>query len=56
MSINVADHDAFAQAFERSFEDTEWRVRAISDGLALARHLSWDQCARKTAEIYRRFA
>lgn len=54
MSVNVEDHDAFEEALARGLEDQAWRMQAIRDGLALARQLNWQRCARATVEVYRK--
>lgn len=56
MSIDVEDHDAFEEALGRGLEDEHWRPRAVEDGLALARRLNWENCARATAQVYARLA
>lgn len=56
MSVDVEDHDAFEEALARSLEDEAWRMRAIDDGLTLARKLNWQSCARATVEVYRKLA
>lgn len=56
MSVDVEDHDAFEKALVRSLEDETWRMKAIEDGLTLARQLNWHRCARATVEVYRKLS
>lgn len=53
---NPDDVDDVRAQFQRLVEDEDWRRRAISLGLARARELSWERCARQTLAVYRRAA
>jgi len=54
LSVNVEDHDAFAETIARGMQDQRWRVSAVEKGLALSRQLNWQKCAEATVDVYRK--
>ena len=54
--VEPDDIGAFSDHLQRLLTDDEWRSAAIERGLGNASGLTWDNCARNTASIYRRAA
>lgn len=53
MMINPDDVESFAKAIYQGLEDETWRANAISQGLSIASHYTWENCLTKTTQIYR---
>ena len=47
------DAGALGALLERVLEDEGLRERAVNSGREVARELTWDRCARATADVYR---
>lgn len=54
--VEPDDTAAFSAAIAEAVEDTAWQREAAAAGLAVANSYSWDTCAARTAELYRRIA
>ncbi|WP_321943865.1 glycosyltransferase family 4 protein [Burkholderia cenocepacia] len=54
--VEPNDHDALRDGIERVLCDNAWRIDAIGRGLDVARVTTWDQCAKRTLDVCRRFA
>jgi glycosyltransferase involved in cell wall biosynthesis len=52
-SYPARDASALRVEIERALADEGLRSRAINSGREIARRLSWDHCARATADVYR---
>jgi glycosyltransferase involved in cell wall biosynthesis len=52
----VGDADAFAAALAEVLDDDRHRAELIGRGLARAALFTWDKCAARLAELYRRVA
>jgi glycosyltransferase involved in cell wall biosynthesis len=52
-SFPARDSGALRLELERLLADEGLRARAINSGREVARRLSWDRCARATADVYR---
>ncbi|HEY6327327.1 MAG TPA: glycosyltransferase family 1 protein [Candidatus Cybelea sp.] len=52
-SFPAGDSAALRRELERLLADEGLRSRAINSGREVARRLSWDRCARATADVYR---
>lgn len=50
--VDPEDVDGIRLTIERGFEDTEWRERARSKGLEVARRRTWPNCVRNTLDLY----
>jgi glycosyltransferase involved in cell wall biosynthesis len=47
------DAEALRNVLENLLDDEGLRVRSIEQGREIARQLTWDRCARSTADVYR---
>jgi len=54
--VDPEDIDAFTFQLDRALSDDQWRNAAIAVGLENAHNMTWESCARKTVEVYRRAA
>ena len=52
--VDPTSVDGLVAALERSLTSDEWRSEAMQLGLARAKKLSWDLCAERTVDVYRR--
>lgn len=52
--VDPNDTAAFSVALGQALEDEAWQRDAARAGLMVAGHYSWDTCADRTAELYRR--
>jgi glycosyltransferase involved in cell wall biosynthesis len=53
LTFTAGDADALRAQLERLLGDEGLRERAIELGRDIARRLTWDRCARATADVYR---
>lgn len=53
LTFRARDPSALSAALVRLFEEAGLRERLIERGRAAARQLTWDRCARATADVYR---
>ncbi|WP_082751443.1 glycosyltransferase family 1 protein [Burkholderia sp. MSMB1459WGS] len=54
--VEPNDHEALRDGIERALCDDAWRMGAVRRGLNVACTTTWDQCAKRTLEVCRRFA
>ena len=54
LMVDPRDGDALSQAMLKVLTDTTLRQRLSAEGLERARAFSWQECAEKTVELYRR--
>jgi alpha-1,3-rhamnosyl/mannosyltransferase len=54
--VDPADGPAVLEGTHRVLTDEAWRRQAAAKGLVIARTKTWDECARRTFEVYRRVA
>lgn len=52
--IDPDDLDGFATSIAAALDDAEWRGQARARGLIRAASYSWDECAARTADVYRK--
>lgn len=50
--VEPADVEQISAAIHRGLEDSEWRLQAISRGLARAAELTWENCVENTVQAY----
>lgn len=53
LTFPARDASALRQVLERTLADEGLRERSLNLGKEVARRLSWDRCARATADVYR---
>lgn len=53
--IEPDDARAFSEAITKALTDSAWRVHARERGLERAAQFTWDNCAARTADLYRRY-
>lgn len=53
--VEPDDHDLLREGIEQVLCDDSWRKAAIARGLRVARTLTWERCAKRTLDVYRRF-
>ncbi|MFM0314110.1 glycosyltransferase family 1 protein [Paraburkholderia nemoris] len=49
------DHDLLCEGIEQVLCDDSWREAAVARGLQVASRLTWERCAKRTLDVYRRF-
>ena len=54
LQVDATSTSALAEALRRLAGDAELRSSLVSAGLERARSLSWQEHARRTADVYRR--
>jgi glycosyltransferase involved in cell wall biosynthesis len=52
LTFSTRDAAALGATLERVLDDEGLRARAIKEGCDVARRLTWDRCARATADVY----
>jgi len=50
--VDPDDVPGVTQQLERLLTDEAWRVSAAASGLRRARSLTWERCAKRTADVY----
>ncbi|MGF6641447.1 glycosyltransferase family 4 protein [Paraburkholderia sp. MM6662-R1] len=53
--VEPDNHEVLRHGIEQVLGDEAWREAAITRGLQVARTLTWERCAKRTLEVYRRF-
>lgn len=51
--VNPDDSDALVVSIREALTDIGWRQQAITNGLQVASRYNWDECVRKTVDVYR---